>query len=239
MKALASLNSFTEGTNLKAWLYTILRNTFYSECRQRVREVSDPDGLIIEQFSVPEFADGPGGSSGHHGSDAKAVRGTARGADLGGGRGEILRRSRKNLSMSGRDDEEPGQPRARPPCGAAGSGAGRSGQDRKIEPAKSFRRSQKGESAFDRRLICARKANASAPSKPSLRSRRPSSAEGSVKRDGVGEALRLDLQAHDRRVEIGTLRVDIDELRDAAEFLLQANPFEIALGGALRMARGR
>ena len=51
--------------------------------------------------------------------------------------------------------------------------------------------------------------------------------------------MRLDLQAHDRRVEIGTLRVDIDELRDAAEFLLQANPFEIALGGALRMARGR
>ena len=59
VKALASLSSFTEGTNLKAWLYTILRNTFFSECRQRGREVSDPDGLIVEQFSVPEFADWP------------------------------------------------------------------------------------------------------------------------------------------------------------------------------------
>jgi RNA polymerase sigma-70 factor (ECF subfamily) len=58
VKALASLSSFTEGTNLKAWLYTILRNTFYSECRQRGREVSDPDGLIIEQFSVPESQTG-------------------------------------------------------------------------------------------------------------------------------------------------------------------------------------
>jgi RNA polymerase sigma-70 factor, ECF subfamily len=58
VKALASLSSFTEGTNLKAWLYTILRNTFYSECRQRGREVSDPDGLISEQFSVPESQTG-------------------------------------------------------------------------------------------------------------------------------------------------------------------------------------
>ena len=58
VKALASLSSFTEGTNLKAWLYTILRNTFFSECRQRGREVSDPDGLIVEQFSVPELQTG-------------------------------------------------------------------------------------------------------------------------------------------------------------------------------------
>ncbi len=58
VKALGSLGSFTEGTNLKAWLYTILRNTFYSECRQRGREVSDPDGHISEQFSVPESQTG-------------------------------------------------------------------------------------------------------------------------------------------------------------------------------------
>lgn len=58
VKALANLSSFTEGTNLKAWLYTILRNTFYSERRQRGREVSDPDGLIIDQFSVPELQTG-------------------------------------------------------------------------------------------------------------------------------------------------------------------------------------
>jgi len=58
VKALASLSSFTEGTNLKAWLYTILRNSFYSECRQRRREVSDPDGLIAAQIPVPDSQTG-------------------------------------------------------------------------------------------------------------------------------------------------------------------------------------
>jgi RNA polymerase sigma-70 factor (ECF subfamily) len=58
VKALASLSSFTEGTNLKAWLYTIMRNSFYSECRKRRREVSDPDGLIAEQVPVPDSQTG-------------------------------------------------------------------------------------------------------------------------------------------------------------------------------------
>jgi RNA polymerase sigma-70 factor (ECF subfamily) len=44
MRAWANLSSFTPGTNMKAWLYTILRNEFYSELRKRRREVPDPDG---------------------------------------------------------------------------------------------------------------------------------------------------------------------------------------------------
>ncbi len=44
MKAWAKRDSFQQGTNLRAWLFTILRNTFYSHFRKRRREVSDSDG---------------------------------------------------------------------------------------------------------------------------------------------------------------------------------------------------
>jgi RNA polymerase sigma-70 factor (ECF subfamily) len=43
-KALQHLNSFDKGSNLIAWLFTILRNTYYSEFRKRQREVQDTDG---------------------------------------------------------------------------------------------------------------------------------------------------------------------------------------------------
>lgn len=44
MKAWNHQNSFEQGTNLRAWLYTILRNEFYSQIRKRRREVEDADG---------------------------------------------------------------------------------------------------------------------------------------------------------------------------------------------------
>ncbi len=44
VKALANLDSFREGTNLVAWLFTILRNHYYTELRNRRREVEDADG---------------------------------------------------------------------------------------------------------------------------------------------------------------------------------------------------
>jgi RNA polymerase sigma-70 factor (ECF subfamily) len=37
---------FEEGTNLRAWLFVILRNQFYSQHRRR-REVEDPDGAML------------------------------------------------------------------------------------------------------------------------------------------------------------------------------------------------
>lgn len=43
-RALANLSSFQPGTNMEAWLYTILRNEFYTYLRKRRREVPDPDG---------------------------------------------------------------------------------------------------------------------------------------------------------------------------------------------------
>jgi len=43
-KAIANKDKFTEGTNLTAWLITILRNQYYSVGRKMKREVADPDG---------------------------------------------------------------------------------------------------------------------------------------------------------------------------------------------------
>ncbi len=44
MKALANLHSFVPGSNMTAWLYTILRHEFYTAFRKRRREVQDDDG---------------------------------------------------------------------------------------------------------------------------------------------------------------------------------------------------
>lgn len=51
VKAWSNLGSFTEGTNLPAWLFTILRNIYYSEYRKRRREVADSDGAIAAKLA--------------------------------------------------------------------------------------------------------------------------------------------------------------------------------------------
>lgn len=52
VKAWDKIDSFEEGTNLKAWLFTILRNSFFSELRKHKREVADVDGIYAERLSV-------------------------------------------------------------------------------------------------------------------------------------------------------------------------------------------
>jgi len=55
LRALANINSFQPGTNMSAWLFTILRNHFRSEYRKRRREVEDSDGSYAESLkSHPE-----------------------------------------------------------------------------------------------------------------------------------------------------------------------------------------
>lgn len=55
MKAWINQNSFTQGTSMSAWLFTILRNVFYSEYRKRRREVEDAEGTMAARLvSVPE-----------------------------------------------------------------------------------------------------------------------------------------------------------------------------------------
>ena len=50
LRALANIDSFQPGTNLTAWLFTILRNHFRSEYRKRRREVEDADGRHTESL---------------------------------------------------------------------------------------------------------------------------------------------------------------------------------------------
>lgn len=52
MKAWGKRDSFEMGTNIKAWLFTILRNEFYSQMRKRGREIQDSDGLYTERLAV-------------------------------------------------------------------------------------------------------------------------------------------------------------------------------------------
>jgi RNA polymerase sigma-70 factor, ECF subfamily len=55
LRALVNIDSFSPGTNLSAWLFTILRNLFRSEYRKRRREVEDTDGSYAESLkSQPE-----------------------------------------------------------------------------------------------------------------------------------------------------------------------------------------
>lgn len=45
LKALSNLDKFKVGTNLRAWLFTILRNQFYSSKRKGKWEVEDVEGV--------------------------------------------------------------------------------------------------------------------------------------------------------------------------------------------------
>ena len=55
LRAIANITSFQPGTNMSAWLFTILRNIFRSEYRKRCREVEDADGYYADSLkSAPE-----------------------------------------------------------------------------------------------------------------------------------------------------------------------------------------
>lgn len=52
LKAWSNIEKFDPATNLDAWLFTILRNTFYSSLRKTRREVQDSDGVHAASLSV-------------------------------------------------------------------------------------------------------------------------------------------------------------------------------------------
>lgn len=58
VKAWTNMDKFKRDTNLRAWLFTILRNTYYSSRRKLNREVADVDGAFTGSLSVKPDHDG-------------------------------------------------------------------------------------------------------------------------------------------------------------------------------------
>jgi RNA polymerase sigma-70 factor (ECF subfamily) len=58
MKALANIDLFTPGSNMSAWLHTILRNEFYNEFRKRRGEIQDEDGDHAAKMTSPPAQEG-------------------------------------------------------------------------------------------------------------------------------------------------------------------------------------
>jgi RNA polymerase sigma-70 factor (ECF subfamily) len=52
VKAFAAFHQFTEGTNLKAWLYRILTNTFINNYRKKQRQPQEAAGENIEDWQL-------------------------------------------------------------------------------------------------------------------------------------------------------------------------------------------
>jgi RNA polymerase sigma-70 factor, ECF subfamily len=56
-KAIANSEKFQEGTNLRAWLFTILRNHYFGEVKKRKREVEDPGDELSGEMPALQSAD--------------------------------------------------------------------------------------------------------------------------------------------------------------------------------------
>ncbi|WP_246101920.1 sigma-70 family RNA polymerase sigma factor [Methylobacterium terricola] len=56
-RAWANQHRFQPGTNFTAWLFTIMRNQFYTDLRKGRREVEDGDGLLAGQLAAPADQD--------------------------------------------------------------------------------------------------------------------------------------------------------------------------------------
>ena len=56
-KAWTHKDKFVPGTNLRAWLFTILRNTYYTTVTRKRREVSDGDGKHAASLTAPATQD--------------------------------------------------------------------------------------------------------------------------------------------------------------------------------------
>jgi RNA polymerase sigma factor (sigma-70 family) len=52
LRACANIASFQPGTNMAGWLFTILRNCFYTERRKRRREVEDINGIYADTLVI-------------------------------------------------------------------------------------------------------------------------------------------------------------------------------------------
>ncbi len=52
LRGWSNADKFQRGTSMRAWLFTILRNVYYSHYRKRAREVQDSDGVYSGAIAV-------------------------------------------------------------------------------------------------------------------------------------------------------------------------------------------
>jgi RNA polymerase sigma-70 factor (ECF subfamily) len=57
IKAWTNRDKYEPGTNLRAWLFTILRNTYYTQITRRRREVRDERGEYASTLNAPPTQD--------------------------------------------------------------------------------------------------------------------------------------------------------------------------------------
>ena len=91
LRAIGNINSFQPGTNMCAWLFTILRNLFRSEYRKQRREVQDTDGSYLDSLKTPPERHGRGGIRGFPRRACKAAVRPARGPASGRRVGLLIR----------------------------------------------------------------------------------------------------------------------------------------------------
>ena len=53
LRAWSNFEKFEPGTSMRAWLFTILRNIYFSSRRKGAREVQDSDGFYAQRVVVP------------------------------------------------------------------------------------------------------------------------------------------------------------------------------------------
>ena len=114
LRALSHINSFEPGTNMPAWLFTILRNLFRSEYRKRRREVEDADGRYAETLKSHPEQTGRVEFEEFRTALAKLPSDQREALDPGRRLGLLLRGRRGDLRLRRRHHQEPRQPRPHP-----------------------------------------------------------------------------------------------------------------------------
>ena len=109
LKAIGKQETFEAGTNLQAWLFTILRNLFFSARRTKQREIEDADGAhAATMITIPDQEDRLAVQD-LHTALARLPREQREALLLIGAEGSVVRGSRRGAGDEGRHDQEPGQ----------------------------------------------------------------------------------------------------------------------------------
>ena len=109
LRAMANIDSFQPGTNMSAWLFTILRNLFRSEYRKRRREVEDADGRHVDSLKSPPQQHSRLEFEEFRRALAKLIPDQREALILVGASGFSSRGGRGHLRGPGGDNQEPGQ----------------------------------------------------------------------------------------------------------------------------------